>query len=65
MAIFVTSWLNLINLFTVVVEIGFENDAYTVNEDVGSAELCVILSGRIERGLLVTVTTATSVTSGI
>ena len=48
-------------------DIGFENSMYTVNEDIGTADFCVILTGRIERDILLNVaaTSSTVVSSGI
>jgi hypothetical protein len=49
-----------------VVDIEFENSMYTVNEDVGTADFCVILTGRIERDLSLNVAAipSTAVSSG-
>ena len=49
---------------SVVVDIGFENGVYTVNEAIGSAEFCVVLTGRIERDLSLNVITTPAVSSG-
>ena len=48
----------------IVVDIGFENGAYTVNEDSTTAEFCVILTGRIERDLSLNVIITPTVSSG-
>ena len=54
-------------ILNTVVDIGFENSVYTVNEDIGTADFCVILTGRIERDILLNVAAVSStvVSSGI
>lgn len=54
-------------ILNAVVDIGFENSMYTVNEDVGTADFCVILTGRIERDLFLSATaiSSTAASSGI
>ena len=47
-----------------VVDIGFENVSYTVNEDIGTADFCMILTGRIERELSLNVATIPVVSLG-
>lgn len=49
-----------------VVDVEFENSMYTVNEDIGTADFCVILTGRIERDLSLNVAaiSSTAVSSG-
>ena len=48
-----------------VVDIGFENRTYTVNEGTGTADFCVFLTGRIERDLSLNVATIPAVSLGI
>ena len=42
----------------VVVQMGFQLDAYNTTEDSGAAVVCVILTGSIERNVSVTLFTA-------
>lgn len=47
-----------------VVDIGFENSTYTVNEGTGTTDFCVFLTGRIERDLSLNVATIPAVSLG-
>lgn len=57
----------LLLILNTVVDIGFENSMYTVNENVGTADFCVVLTGRIERDLSLSVAAipSTAASSGI
>ena len=50
--------------YIVVVDIGFENVVYSVSEAVGSAEFCVVLTGRIEREFFLSVIIIPAVSPG-
>ena len=55
---------NYFSCVNTVVDIRFENISYTVNEDIGTADFCVILTGHIERELSLNVATIPVVSSG-